>query len=233
MHAKRKSTLRESVYESLRTMILIGELQPGSRLTESDLAARLRVSRTPLREALNRLERDGLVTNRPRQGCFVTVFDLKTLEDALDVREVLDGYAARQAAALIGAEDKRRLQALVQRCEALAAMEPRTMEDMIEEMQLGLEVHLVIARVTGNELLRETLSRILDKYQHFIWMELLSLDEWAVARREHAEIVDAICAGDGERAADVATRHVRVSRDNIIRLLRAQTAYRAARARAS
>jgi DNA-binding GntR family transcriptional regulator len=225
--------LRESVYESLRTMILTGELPPGSRLPESDLATRLRVSRTPLREALNRLERDGLVTKRPRQGCFAAVFDLKSLEDALDMREVLDGYAARQAAAMIAAQDKLTLRNLVERCDELAGRVPHRMDDMIEEMQLGLQIHLVIARVTGNALLHETVSRILDKYQHFIWLELLSLDEWGTARREHAEIVDAVCAGDGVRAAELAIRHARGSRNNILRLLRAQAAYRAAQARAS
>jgi DNA-binding GntR family transcriptional regulator len=233
MRARKKSTLRESVYGSLRTLIMTGDLPPGSRLTENVLADRLKVSRTPLREALNRLERDGLVTNQPRRGYFVTLFDLKTLEDALDVREVLDGYAAGRAAALIGPADKRALRDLVERCEALATTVPRTTEDMIEEMQLGLEIHLVIARVSGNGLLCETLSRILDKYQHFIWLELLSLDEWGATRREHAAIVDAICAGDGDRAADLAARHVRGSRDNVLRLLRAQAAYRAARARTS
>jgi DNA-binding GntR family transcriptional regulator len=233
MQAKAKSTLRESVYESLRSMILTGELPPGSRLPESDLAARLRVSRTPLREALNRLERDGLVTKRPRQGCFAAVFDLKTLEDALDVREMLDGYAARRAAALIGPAEKRTLRALVERCEELASRVPHRMEDMIEEMRLGLQIHLDIARITGNELLQETLSRILDKYRHFIWLELLSLDEWGTARREHAEIVEAVCAGDGAHAAERATHHARSSRKNILRLLRAQAAYRAAHARPS
>ena len=86
----KKGTLKESVHDSLRRMIQLGELMPGSRLTEIDLALKLKVSRTPLREALNRLERDGLVTNKPRHGYFVTVFDLKTLEDAFEVRELLD-----------------------------------------------------------------------------------------------------------------------------------------------
>ena len=233
MRAGRKSTLKESVYDSLKMMILTGELQPGSRLTELDLAARLNVSRTPLREALSRLERDGLISNKPRQGSSVTVFDLKTLEDALDIREVLDAYAARQAAARIGTEDKARLHDLLAQCEALAQVEGRPMEDMIREMQLGLEIHRVIAQVSGNHLLCDTLSRILDKHQHFIWMELLWLDEWGVARREHAEIVDAICAGDGEHAAERASHHVRCSRNNILRLLKAQTAYRTALAKAS
>ena len=111
----KKGTLKESTYESLKKMIQTGVLQPGSRLTEVDLAARLKVSRTPLREALNRLERDGLVTNKPRHGYFVTMFDLRALEDAFDVREVLDGHAAQRATERIGAEDKKKLKAAVEK----------------------------------------------------------------------------------------------------------------------
>lgn len=229
----RKSTLKEAVYESLRAMIRIGELKAGSRLTELDLATKLRVSRTPLREALNRLERDGLVTNKPRHGYFVTVFDLRALEDAFDVREVLDGHAAQRAAKRIGPEDKNRLRALVRRCDDMAARKDRPMEDLVEEMRLGFEIHRTIARVSGNDYLSDLLSKIFDKFQHFVWIELVWLDEWDIARREHAAIVEAVCAGDGERAAELARRHVRESSNNIVRFLQARTAYQAAIARAS
>jgi len=191
---RRKRTLKESVYASLKRMIVSGELQAGSRLTEIDLAMRLKVSRTPLREALNRLERDGLVSGRPRHGYFVTVFDLQTVEDAFSVREVLDGYAAERAAERIGPEDRERLRAVLRRCEEMAARDDRSMGEMIEEMRLGLEIHRIIAEVSGNRLLRDTVCGILDKFQHFVWIELLWLDEWAVARDEHAAIVEAICA---------------------------------------
>jgi DNA-binding GntR family transcriptional regulator len=214
-------------------MIQTGALQPGSRLTELDLATRLKVSRTPLREALNRLERDGLVTNKPRHGYFVTMVDVRALEHAFGVREVLDGYAAQLAAERIGPEDKKRLRAIVRRCETMARAKSRPMEDLIEEMQLGFEIHRIIARVSGNEFLSELLSKIFDKFQHFVWIELLWLDEWGVAREEHAAIVEAVCAGDGERAADLARRHVQVSRTNIVRFLEARTAYQEAVARAS
>lgn len=233
IRGSKRGTLKESVYESLKRMVHTGELQPGSRLTELDLAARLKVSRTPLREALNRLERDGLVTNKPRHGYFVTVFDLKALEDAFDVREVLDGHAAQRATERIGPEDKKRLRALVRQCDAMATVKNRPMEDLVEEMRLGFEIHRLIARVSGNEFLSDLLSKIFDKFQHFVWIELLWLDEWHVARREHAAIVAAICAGDGAQAADLARRHVRGSRNNIIRFLQARSAYQEALARAS
>lgn len=226
MQAPKKRTLGEAAYERLRSMILIGDLRPGSRLTETELAPRLEVSRTPLREALRRLDRDGLVTGKPRHGYYVRKLDLKALEDACDVREVLDSYAAQCAAEIITESGKARLRDLVQRCEALAENLERDMESLAEELQLGLDIHRVIAEATGNALLQETLSRILDKFQHFIWIELLWLNEWSVAREEHAAIVDAICVGDGARAAELARRHVRGSRDNILQLLRAKTTYR-------
>jgi DNA-binding GntR family transcriptional regulator len=230
---RKKGTLKESVYDALKRMVQTGALAPGSRLTETDLAARLRVSRTPLREALNRLERDGQVTNKPRHGYFVTVFDLKALEDAFDIREILDGYAAQRAAERIGPEDRMRLRTIVRRCEAMAAAKNRQMTDLVEEMNLGFEIHRIIARVSGNEFLADLLSKIFDKFQHFVWIELLWLDEWRVARDEHAAIVEAICSGDGVKAAELARRHVHVSRTNILRFLQARTAYQDALARAS
>src|SRR5262245_4786184 len=229
----KKGTLKESVYESLRRMIQVGELMPGSRLTEIDLALKLKVSRTPLREALNRLERDGLVTNKPRHGYFVTVFDLKTLEDAFEVRELLDAHAAALAAEKIGEDDKAKLRAIVRQCDVMAKRPNRPMADLVEEMRLGFEIHRIIARASGNEYLSDSLTKIFDKFQHFVWIELLWLNEWEVARREHAAIVEAVCSGDGAMAAELARLHVRGSKINIVRFLQAKTAYQAAVARAS
>jgi DNA-binding GntR family transcriptional regulator len=207
-------------------MVLTGELQSGARLIETELAVRLKVSRTPLREALNRLVRDGLATHESRRGYSVAEFDLKYLEDAFEIRGILDGHAAQQAAKNIGPGDKDRLRSIVERCNAMAAVDDRSIEDLIDEMELGLEVHRIIARASGNKMLADTLGQILDRCQYFIWLELLWLDEWAVARDEHAAIVEAICAGDGERAAVLASDHVRISKQNIVRFLRAKTAYR-------
>jgi DNA-binding GntR family transcriptional regulator len=229
----RKGTLKESVYDSLRRMIQLGELMPGSRLTEIDLAQKLKVSRTPLREALNRLERDGLVTNKPWHGYFVTVFELKTLEDAFEVRELLDAHAAALAAEKVSADDKARLRAIVRQCGEMAKRNNRPMEDLVEEMRLGFEIHRIIARASGNDYLNDSLTKIFDKFQHFVWIELLWLNEWEVARQEHAAIVEAVCIGDGPRAAELARLHVRGSKTNIVRFLRAKTAYQAAVARAS
>ena len=121
-----KNTLRDSVYSSLKAMIVTGQIPPGSRVTENDIAVKLNVSRTPVREAFNRLERDGLVTGRPRQGYVVTEFDINMFREAFEIRELLDGHATQLAAAAATETDMARLRAMLAECERLAAIPDRT-----------------------------------------------------------------------------------------------------------
>jgi DNA-binding GntR family transcriptional regulator len=228
-----KNTLRDSVYGSLKAMIVTGQLQPGARVTENDLAAKLKVSRTPVREAFNRLERDGLVTGRPRQGYVVKEFDINMFRQAFEVRELMDGYATELATAKISVADKQRLRDMVRECERLASLPDRSRNDMFQELQIGMDIHRVIAEASGNEMLRDLLNGILDKCQHYVWMELLWLDEWRIARDEHCAIVEAICAGEAKRAGELARQHIHGSRNNILRLLQAKSDFQSFTARAS
>ncbi|HEX6119421.1 MAG TPA: GntR family transcriptional regulator [Dongiaceae bacterium] len=228
-----KNTLRDSVYGSLKAMIITGQLPPGARVTENELAAKLKVSRTPVREALNRIERDGLVTGRPRQGYAVTEFGINMFREAFEVRELLDGYATELATAKITAPGKQRLKDMVQECDRLASLPDRSREDMFQELQIGMDIHRTVAAFSGNEMLCNLLNGILDKCQHFVWMELIWLDEWQVAREDHAGIVEAICKGETTRAGELARRHIRESRTNILKLLQAKSDYQAFLARAS
>lgn len=221
-----KNTLRDSVYTSLKAMIVTGEIPPAARVTENDIALRLNVSRTPVREAFNRLERDGLVTGRPRQGYVVTEFDINMFREAFDIRELLDGHASEQAAVSATEDDKARLRAILAECERLAAIPDRTAKDKFQELDVGINLHRVIAEISGNTMLHNMLCGILDKCQHYIWTELLWLDEWKMARDEHAAIVEAICAGDAVRAGVLARAHVRGSRESVLRLLQAKSDYR-------
>ena len=82
MSTKKRGLLRRSAYNSLKAMIVTGQLPPGARVLVEDLAAKLSISRTPVREALNQLERDGLVSERPRQGYAVKEFDLTMFRES-------------------------------------------------------------------------------------------------------------------------------------------------------
>ncbi|TJX41553.1 MAG: GntR family transcriptional regulator, partial [Mesorhizobium sp.] len=96
-------------YRALEHMIVTLELAPASFVTEGALIERLGLGRTPVREAFNRLERDGLVIGRPRQGYVVAEFNLTMFREAFDIRELLDGRATELAAATATAADKTRL----------------------------------------------------------------------------------------------------------------------------
>ncbi|WP_292551391.1 GntR family transcriptional regulator [Mesorhizobium sp.] len=232
MSKERKNTLRDSVFEKLKALIITGQIPPGSRVTETDMAERLKVSRTPVREAFNRLERDGLMIGRPRQGYVVAEFNLTMFREAFDIRELLDGRATELAAATAAA-DKTRLRAILAECERLAAIPDRGTREQFEELQVGIDLHRVIAEIGGNEMLHGMLCVILDKCQQYVWTELLWLDEWKVTREEHTGIVEAICAGDVALAGDRARAHVRGSRENILRLLQAKSDYQGFFAKAS
>lgn len=106
-------SLRERIVERLRDAILAGDLPAQTRLREPDLAKRLAVSRTPLREAIRQLEAEGLLTTVPRVGAFVTAVTLQDLEETYAIRAVLEGLAARQAAARVDPERAARLRALL------------------------------------------------------------------------------------------------------------------------
>lgn len=96
--------LREIVYEELKRQILVGEIPPGTRMMEVELADEMGVSRTPIREAIRKLEKEGLVTIEPRRGAYASDISIKDMLDVLEVRQDLEGMAA----ALAGAKGDRR-----------------------------------------------------------------------------------------------------------------------------
>ena len=90
--------LREIVYEELKRQILVGEIAPGTRMMEVELAEEMGVSRTPIREAIRKLEKEGLVTIEPRRGAYASEISVKDMVDVLEVRQDLEGMAAALAA---------------------------------------------------------------------------------------------------------------------------------------
>ena len=99
--------LREIVYEELKRQILVGEIAPGTRMMEVDLADEMGVSRTPVREAIRKLEKEGLVTIEPRRGAYASDISIKDMLDVLEVRQTLEGMAASLAARKVTEEEKR------------------------------------------------------------------------------------------------------------------------------
>jgi DNA-binding GntR family transcriptional regulator len=210
--------LKERTYGAVKRMILSGTLRPGAKLQERDLSRRLKVSRTPLREALSRLVQEGLVENRPRRGHYVRAIDAKSVEDLYDLREVLEKHAIRLAARRLTDDDIAALERLRQTLRKYG-------RDSIQgeaEQRDGLRLHEIIVRAARNEFLLETLTKLYDRLQMFVWIDAIYEDEAALTRREHEAIIDAAQARDEKRLLRLMEQHLRRSKGNVLRALRAR-----------
>lgn len=216
--------LSQIAYDALRSMILSGEVKPGERLRERELARRVQVSRTPLREALGRLERDGLAVNKPGLGYFATEFDPTLVEQLYEFREILEVQACRLAAQRIGDAGIRALNDIMRQLGRFERKKKLSVDELREEVQLGLRIHEVIARESGNALISDALYQIYDRVRLLTWIDVLWYDIWETTRKEHRDLVAAVVAHDAERAAKIAQRHVRRSWNGSVHVLKVQHA---------
>ena len=196
--------LTESVHRRIREEVLSGALPPGAPLSVPALAARLGVSRSPVRESVQQLIHEGLAVATPRSGARVAVIDDTTMRSLLEVREVLDGLAARQAVLRCTDAD---IAVLV---EMLAEQEDALSDppDGRRDAELDLAFHTAIRRLSGNAPLVDTLHRLHVQghlYRSATWG---AEEDRRFAVREHRRIVDAVQAGDAMGAEGAARAHV-------------------------
>lgn len=205
-------TLSERVFDALQTAIVTGDLKPGEKIREPELARRFGTSRGPLRDALRRLEARHLVINRPNSGARVVSLSPRKLVELYEVREALEGMTCRLAAANMTDEEIVDLGALLDRHEA----EIGESDGSVYFQQEGdLDFHYRIADACGNELLRSALCE--DHYQLMRLYRYKFASRAGRARRavaEHRQIHDAIRARDSEHAELLMRRHIRNARLN-------------------
>jgi DNA-binding GntR family transcriptional regulator len=203
----------ERVYRRLKEMILAGELAPGARLVELELAAQFGVSRTPVREALKRLIDSKLVLVDPVRAYVVRTADAGEIEEIYLVREMLDGLAARLATKRIRADEVAQLRLIVDSMRT--AIKSQRIDVVVNS---NIMFHDRIYRAAGNE----TLSRIGLELREFI--RRFSREAFEKTPRvaevleEHEMLVDAIQRGDSEAAERLAREHLRSAREYMTRL---------------
>jgi len=193
-------TVRTSVADRLRSLMLRNQLQPGERLVQSELAERLGVSRTPVREALQQLATEGLVSLQPYKGAVVARLSLSDLEEMYSVRAALEGYAGYLAAQNITDQELDQLDALLRSMEK--ALEQR---DVSTLMELNFQFNNTIYAASRQPLLHERAAasmRAANRYRRFHF----SVEELAeVALAENREMLDALRKRDPE-AVEKLTR---------------------------
>lgn len=207
-------SLSQRVYAQIRARIVSGRLPSGSRLRERDLAEELDASRVPVREAILRLEAEGLVQTSPRRGATVAELRLPDVEELYDVRLALEVQAARLAArrAGNGADPTGLGRALAE----ADAMLPSGDASAIAEANAS--VHDQILTLAGNRLLSATMRPVVGRDRWIFGMISAQRDAFQTCQ-EHHQLCDAIVAGDVELAAALAYAHIEGGRRSTIEAL--------------
>jgi DNA-binding GntR family transcriptional regulator len=198
-------TARDRVYAALREAIVSAELEPGRRLSENELAERLGVSRTPVREALARLRDERLVAIVPQLGTFVPLIDPEAVADASFVREALECNAIRLATERATPADLAALRANLAAQERAEADGDSDAFDLLDE-----ELHRSLCRLSGRDIAWQLSMRARGQLDRVRRLSLPEPGYRAEMVAEHRAVLDAVAAGDPETAERVLRHHLRM-----------------------
>ena len=210
--------LRDVVFNTLRQAILIGELKPGERLMELHLADRLGVSRTPVREAIRRLELEGLVTMIPRKGAEVARITEKSMSDVLEVRRTLDALCAELACDRITPES---LAALKKACDHFEQCIGTHDAKKIAEADVSL--HDIIVEATGNQRLIQMVHNLSEQMYRYRFEYIKDSSQHDTLVKEHRIIYQSIVDKDKDTAAAAGRLHIDNQKKAIIRQIRLES----------
>ena len=207
--------LRDVVFNTLRKAILTGELKPGERLMEIHLANRLGVSRTPIREAIRKLELEGLVIMIPRRGAEVAQITEKSLKDVLEVRRALDALCVELACERITEEGKVKLR------EACSEFEKATKTGEVTAIaKADVALHDIIVEATGNARLIQLINNLSEQMYRYRFEYIKDESRHEKLVEEHRMIYESIIEKDKEKAAKAAKLHIDNQEKSIIRQIR-------------
>ena len=224
-----QQSLTSLVRREIERRILEGELAPGTKLNEADLAGELRVSRGPVREAFRALEQSGLVRTEKNRGVFVRQVSLDEANEIYEVRAALEGMIGRLAAKRIRPVQLERIRAVVKQMHAVS----RT-RNAEAYYPLNVEFHELLLEAAGNRALQANYRRVVNELDLYRRETLArSAENIPISTRDHEAIVNAVAKGDERLAERLLFEHVIESRERLHRALAnppAAPARRAARA---
>lgn len=207
--------LRDVVFNTLRKAILSGDLKPGERLMEKQLAEKMGVSRTPIREAIRKLELEGFVVMVPRKGAQVADITEKDIQDVLEVRGALEGLAVRLACENMNEEDLNHLK------QAMNGFSKASKNEDIDIMiEKDVEFHDIIFKATKNEKLIQIVNNLREQIHRYRVAYLKSFDDLRAIEEEHEQIVHAIESKDSSLAEQVAAMHIKNQEKAVIQFIR-------------
>ena len=208
-------SLTTLVQREVERRILEGELAPGAKLNEADLAGELRVSRGPVREAFRALEQSGLVRTEKNRGVFVRQVSLDEANEIYEVRAALEGMIGRLAAKRASPAQVEALRALVKKMHAVGKA-----RDASAYYPLNVQFHALLLEAAGNRALAANYRRVVNELDLYRRETLArSAENIPISTRDHDAIVEAVARGDGKLAERLLFEHVIDSRERLHRAL--------------
>ncbi len=207
-------SLAVKVFESLESEILKGELGRGETLSENKISARLGVSRTPVREALQRLEQEGLVKTEPGKGAVVLGISQGDLLDIYEIRIRIEGLAARYAARSITDEQAKEMLDLVELQEFYAMK-----NDSQNLRDIDSKFHSMIYKFCSSRILTDTLTSLHHRIERFRRMSVEMGGRGNLSVGEHREIAEALASHDEDRAEMLLIEHIKNARDKLCEVM--------------
>jgi DNA-binding GntR family transcriptional regulator len=207
--------LREAVCETLRDAIRKGILEPGERLMEVQLADELGISRTPVREAIRKLEQEGYVIMMPRRGTYVSDVSVHDVKEIFEIRSALESLATGLAARKIEPEELEKLQNLLVEIEGYISK-----NDIEKIVESDIKFHGLIYQVSGNERLVNIINNLKEQTARFRTLSMSYPGRLQETLEEHSEMVEAIANGDVSAARDAAERHMESAEKTLLKAMR-------------
>ncbi len=213
----RETSLAKLVREDLLEHILKGQMAPGDRINEPDVAKRLQVSRVPVREALRELESSGLVVSRKHAGVFVRAIEAQEVRDLYEIRSLLDGFAGAKVAALPTTARQQLTQALHV---SIASMrEAHAQHKLTAYYSENMHFHWLLVVAVHNEQLKRTYQEVVQKLHLARLQSLAQVSGMATSISEHQMISQAIDQGDVRSAQSLLADHVTQAHQRLRRSL--------------
>ena len=207
--------LRDVVFNTLRRAIITGEFAPGERLMEISLANRLGVSRTPVREAIRKLELEGLVIMIPRKGAQVAKITEKSLRDVIEIRCVLEEFAASLACERITEGGKEKLKEAHQ--QFVDAVQSRDILDIVEKDE---KFHDAIFQATSNDKLITIINNLREQFYRYRMEYVRDIEQHSVLVTEHENLLHAIFNHDSETAKQIMRTHLKNQQEGVIQAIK-------------
>ena len=207
--------LREAVCETLRDAIRKGILEPGERLMEVQLADELGISRTPVREAIRKLEQEGYVIMMPRRGTYVSDISTGDVKEIFEIRSALESLAAGLAARRIEPDELETLQNLLIEIEGYIAK-----NDIEKIVETDIKFHGLLYKVSRNERLVNIINNLKEQLARFRTLSMSYPGRLQETLEEHSEIVEAIANGDVSAARDAAEHHMERAEKTYLKAIR-------------